>query len=516
MKNFLLHLLFLFAVLFSANDAYANSPTTTVSPFLKVLSPNHIWYTVTSDSWTGSVNYGRNRVGVDSILIGNHYYHSIFYSPDSIGNNWTQTHKYTREIDGKLWVLDSIINDKEILVMDMNLQVNDEFVLNQGDNKLYVISSKVITDFQGRLRKVLALSCNPDEEAFVTWIEGIGPIVGVFEAALGYCYVDFNFNSLTCFYDQDLQVWTDMASFSCWAKPVPPISYSDISPRSTWYSTTWLEDFGGQDCPLGINTINVISNTIIKQQWCQVLGVTDNGVFNSESALPFYRKDNKMFFYEDDEWKLLYDFNAGVGDTVTYYISSKAKYYQLYGIYPDTIYKGPYQLIIKAIDYVYTESNEPLKRFRTEQIPNGNYEGHYMRDIVENAGSASKLFGNYEVISLPECLHIPQLRCFEEFPTLLYKFLQGACDTLSAVKDLINSGISIYPNPGIDQLIINKEDHNGLKYSIYSIAGKLIITGEINPAQEGLINTAAWYSGMYIVVLRDNEGRSLRLKWAKY
>ena len=72
-------------------------------------------------------------------MIGNHYYHKILYSQDSIGNNWTQSHKYTRELDGKLWVLDSVINYEEVLVMDMNLEVGDRFGINQGDDTLYVI-----------------------------------------------------------------------------------------------------------------------------------------------------------------------------------------------------------------------------------------------------------------------------------------------------------------------------------------------------------------------------------------
>jgi len=415
MKNLLLSYVMLLGLCYFTNEVVANSPSTTFSSFAKVLSPDHVWYTVSFDVWRGGVYYGRRKITDDSILIGNHYYHKILYSQDSIGNNWTQTHKYTRELDGKLWVLDSVINYEEVLVMDMNLEVGDRFGINQGDDTLYVISTKILNDFAGRLRKVVELSCQPDEAAFITWIEGIGPLRDIFEAAMGYCYVDFGFNTLTCFYTNDVQVWVRENSLSCWEEPILPVSFSDIHPWSTWYSTTWNNEPGGEECALGINTINVKPSILIKRQWSRVLGVTDNGVYNSESAVPFYRKDNKMYFYEDDEWKLLYDFNAQVGDTVTYYISSKAKYYQLHGLFFDTIYTGPYQLVIIDIDTVYPERGQPLKRFKTERI-NGHEQGHFMGDIIERAGSVLKLFGNYGIIIPPECINGPRLRCFEEIP----------------------------------------------------------------------------------------------------
>jgi hypothetical protein len=515
MKNLLLRLVVLLGIFHLTTTAFASVATTTVSSFAKVLNPNHFWYTVTSSGFTGEVYYGRHSITEDSILIGNHYYNRILYSRDSLGNNWEPTKKYARELDGKLWLLDSLISHDEVLVMDMNLEPGDIFEIHNGEDTLYVISTKIINDFTGQLRKVLELSCQLDEAPYITWVEGIGPLEGVFEGALGYCYMDFGYNNLTCFYDNDILVWKNETISSCWEEPIPPVSYSDIHPNSTWYSTTWLEDFGGVACELGINTINVKSSTIIKQQWSQILGVTDNGDYWEESAIPFYRKDNKMYFYEEDQWKLLYDFSAKVGDTVTYYISSKAGYYQLYGIYPDTVYTGPYQLIVNEIDFVTSETGLPLKRFKTEQVPSGNFEGHFMGDIVEKVGSTQKLFGNYGVISLPECFNAPELRCFEEFPTLLYKFVQGACDTVSSIKNLYITGLSINPNPGIDQLVINKESHEGLHYQVHSVTGSLLLSGHISPTQQGLIDTATWYSGMYVVSIQDVAGRIFMAKWVK-
>ena len=515
MKNLLLSFITLLGICYLNSTTYAATPSSTVSSFAKVLNTKHIWYTVTSSGFTGAVNYGRHSIAEDSILIENHYYHRILYSQDSTGNNWELTKKYARELDGKLWLLDSMNNDGEVLVMDMNLEVGDYLAINQGEDTLYVISTKIINDFAGQLRKVLELSCHPDEPPYITWIEGIGPAQGVFEAAMGYCYIDFEYNNLTCFYRYGTLVWKSETISSCWEEPIPPISYSDLDPKSTWYSTTWKEEFGGQACELGINTINVRSNTIIKQQWSQILGVTDNGIYLSESTVPFHKKNNKMYFYEDDQWKLLYDFTAKVGDTVTYYISSKAGYYQLYGLYPDTIYTGPYQLVIEEIDYVFSESGQPLKRFKTEQIPNGNLEKHYMGDIIEKVGSTSKLFGNYGVISLPECINVPRLRCFEEFPTLLYKLVPEACDTVSSLNDQMITGLSIYPNPGIDQLVINKESHEGLHYQVHSITGSLLSSGSIAPKQQGLIDTATLYSGMYVVSIQDDKGRVFMAKWVK-
>lgn len=515
MKNLLLSWVLLLGLFHLVTETFATGITTSLSSFAKVLNPSHIWYTVYSSGFTGEVSYGRHSIGEDSVLIGDHYYHRILYSQDSIGSNWQITQKYARELDGKLWLLDSLISNDEVLTMDMNLEPGDIFEIHNGEDTLYVISTKIINDFTGQLRKVVELSCQQDQEPNIFWIEGVGPVQGVFDAALGYCYIDFGYNNLTCFYDNNTLVWKNENIGSCWEEPIPPVSYSDIHPNSTWYSTTWLEDFGGQECALGISTINVRSNIVINQQWSQILGVTDDGVYWEESAVSFYRKDNKMYFYEDYQWKLLYDFSAKVGDTVTYYISSKAGYYQLYGIYPDTVHTGPYQLVVNEIDFVTSETGQPLKRFKTEQVPSGNFEGHFMGDIVEKVGSTKKLFGNYGVISLPECFNAPELRCFEEFPTLLYKFVPGACDSVSSINNLYITGLSIYPNPGIDQFVINKESHEGLHYQVHSVTGSLMSSGHISPAQQGLIDTATWYSGMYVVSIQDGAGRVYMAKWVK-
>jgi len=68
--------------------------------------------------------------------------------------------------------------------------------------------------------------------------------------------------------------------------------------------------------------IDVVGDTLIDNRLCSILGLSDEGVFVEETRLIcFYDVDaTQVFFYEQDEFKILYDFSPSlmIGDTVTF------------------------------------------------------------------------------------------------------------------------------------------------------------------------------------------------------
>ncbi|MBK8853223.1 MAG: hypothetical protein IPN10_03730 [Saprospiraceae bacterium] len=123
---------------------------------------------------------------------------------------------------------------------------------------------------------------------------------------------------------------------------------TDMSPFSVWRRTNW--HYGGTE-PTVIE-IFVDRDTVIDDRVCRVLKTKFNDAVIEESALPVFYKDKKMYFHEDNQWLLLYDFTVKKGDTVTFFLSKKTDIYAFgeTGISP--IGENPYKLIVeKWIQY---------------------------------------------------------------------------------------------------------------------------------------------------------------------
>lgn len=484
-----------------------------ITNYNKVLSPSNIWHAVESSGWSPDVYFERNRVMADSVLIGINFYHKVLKSKDSTGNVWTETKKYVRESNGQLWVLDSTISINEVLIMDINLHKGDEFSYIDGlgrTMKLLVIKADTIIDLNGQQRKVLYLSCAENEAFRYRWIEGIGPDVGVFSSTFKHCVVDGNENSLTCFYTDDVQMWQSEDFTKCWINP-SVIDTTDMDRSTIWYSSSLTGNLlPDRDCELKIDITKVVRDTLIGNRLCRIIGVTSGGQYYPESEIIEYSKDGKMYFYEDDEWKLLYDFTAQVGDTVTFHISKKYPYYFKFSIPaffdPTVIENNPYRLKVVKIDTVDAVGGQPLKRYFTQKV-----DLQYpiqMNEIIENVGSIDKLFGFNTNFLIPECLNnFPTLRCYSD-DEISTKFAEGECDKLISTKDLSTEPIKIYPNPGQDRvsLILNDGFNLPANLEIKDIFGK-VLQSNIGHFVSFDINTSQITSGLYFITIRDGQGK---------
>ena len=70
----------------------------------------------------------------------------------------------------------------------------------------------------------------------------------------------------------------------------------------------------------------------------------------------------------------------------------------------------------------------------------------------------------------------------------------------------ISSSISIYPNPAYDQINILSEKFEIQSAEVYNSQGQMLI--QSNMMGRSVLNTSNLPAGLYIVVLRDSEGRS--------
>jgi hypothetical protein len=298
------------------------------------------------------------------------------------------------------------------------------------------------------------------------------------------------------------------------------IDTTDMPYSAIWYSSTMLGDWGSGDCSMGINVIKVERDTFIDDRLCRVLGVTDNGVYLPESELVVFSKNGRMYFHEEEEWRLLYDFNANTGDTVTYYISSKYTYYINIQVKPDVFEQdildaNPYRLVITNIDTLTDENGRAIRLFHTDNLEGELFSIHHMGGrIVENMGSMEKLFGVNVAITGPECPDWPIIRCYSDDKCFI-RFTDEACDSLVSTTDMVLQAVIIYPNPGSDIIIVENPEPKPLFYSVFNTKGQMISSGDLQPVVHNSIPAIDWAQGIYLILIRDNDGHYHIGKWIK-
>lgn len=291
---------------------------------------------------------------------------------------------------------------------------------------------------------------------------------------------------------------------------------TDMDQSTIWYTSSYSGGMtADRDCELQIDFTKVVRDTVIGDRLARVIGVYRGGTYLPESEIVLFSKSGKMYFQEDDTWKLLYDFTADVGDTVSYHISRKYPYFDMLFIpccYEQYIIdQNPFQLVIEKIDTIFTISGEPLKRFLTKN--SYNMDSHSMWRIVEKVGSLSKLFGSNGNIIPPECnKNFPSFRCYSDDDVAI-NFVDEECDKLVSVDDIKSSGITIYPNPGLSHLIIKKDNEIDFLFTITNVAGQVLTSGQVGIHSE--ISTIDWTSGIYFINITDRQGNHFVQKWVK-
>lgn len=282
---------------------------------------------------------------------------------------------------------------------------------------------------------------------------------------------------------------------------------------AVWYSTTFTGDFWEGDCSIQIVITRVMRDTLIGDRLARIVGVTKGGIYYPESEVPFYEKAGKMYFYEEDDWRLLYDFTAEAGDTISYYISKKFPYYNLLGFIEMVEFLSESQLVIKSIDTIYTEEGNALKRFETELV-SGDW--NRMDYIIERMGSVNHLFG-MTYIPFPFGCSGAAMRCYIDEKEHL-KFTEDECDKISTVTDVQFGDVAIYPNPAYDRLEASLTSLNIVSggFAVHNIHGNVLMTGSFEGESGFELDLSDLLPGMYFLQILGDNHSVLTKKFIKF
>ncbi len=307
------------------------------------------------------------------------------------------------------------------------------------------------------------------------------------------------------------QVWTV-------GSPYNDIDTTNMDQHAVWYSSSFIGKFPEGDCRVELVVTRVMRDTLIGDTLARIIGVTRGGVYYKESEVPFFEKDGRLYFFEEDAWRLLYDYTAQAGDTVDYYVSKKSPYYYMIEkIDPDQsnpaiLYEDQYW--IKAIDTIYTEEGKALKRFDTRHATDVNKMGY----IIERMGSMNHLFG---LTNVPVPYGCPAhstaaMRCYADKEIHL-KFTEEDCDMISATDNADEVFITMRPNPAIDKLEIHFPSESAFKgrISIVTMEGNMVRTDSITPGNCHVLEINYLASGMYFLQIVSEKGNVVTKRFVK-
>lgn len=475
-------------------------------------------YVVSKYSSGPVIKMERWRINFIPKRFNNIRYYEMMISDQKSGNNFSDTGKFFRSEKNRIYQYISP-SAGERLLYDMTLNKGDSIRIqnDEGWSTLVVVNTDSIQLSDQRNRKRLTLQC-PDNITSghgktVEWIEGIGSYNDPF-MPFSHCSEDNVIQQHTlCIYQGNQKIYrSEDAPDDCW---IDDFSVTDMTPEATWHLSSYISDgWVSGDCRRAIYTIRVSRDTVIGGLSCRIIGIDNGKRFFTESEIIVFSKENRMYFYEDGIWRLLYDFNAKQGDTVTYYLPRNYHYYSSYSInapFEDYIYQlNPYKLRIESVDTIYDRFNQVLKRFHTQNLSE-IFSSITMGTIIEKMGSTDGLFGNTAYIALPECTEFTGPRCYQDRLNFI-QLIDGDCDNLVNVRDIVPTAPYIYPNPtnSIFTIEAGKGMHALSIYDLYGCKYREVIVQDSDRVE---LNVSSAPSGVYILKIKfsDSSVHSLRL-----
>jgi len=195
----------------------------------------------------------------------------------------------------------------------------------------------------------------------------------------------------------------------------------------------------------GTFTVEAVRDTVVDGLTATVLEQRNLGVLISEADLIIREEANRVYFHENGQFKLLYDFNLNAGDTMTFNIPHNAHYYDLgCGPGPDTSKLARVRIDSTAvIDF----DGQPLKTLYTSTLygQGDEYVDWDLMQVTERIGCSSGLFG-YSAI---QCTGgFPgHFRCYSDY-LISHSAVDGPCDLYVGQEELAgNDAATVYPNP---------------------------------------------------------------------
>jgi hypothetical protein len=223
--------------------------------------------------------------------------------------------------------------------------------------------------------------------------------------------------------------------------------------------------------PCGYHEVLAHRDTLIQGDSCRVVEIRDDGSWLPNSQVILKTEGEQVFFWENQQFKLLYDFGLGAGDTLSFQIPHHMPAYDLAcGEVPDTA--AIYRVRIDSVALVDIDGSL-LKRQYTSLLESPAWA---MGQITEKLGSEWGLFG----LSGVQCLSgFPgYFRCYQD-ANISYQASAEACDATTPLENTQpRFSFRIYPQPAHDWLQLTVDATYPWSLVIYDARGRSVLARE--------------------------------------
>jgi len=273
-------------------------------------------------------------------------------------------------------------------------------------------------------------------------------------------------------------------------------------------------------CPENnFNRIISEKDTIVEGYNCRVLlQYYDNSNVTSEKYI-IKQEQGRVYYYYQDQFNLLYDFDAAVNDTVRFSFMG-VKYFfdtsQTPAFYSkDTIFSV--RFVVENI----TLDTQNLKTFTTKIVEQDKLELYFPSSYIytEKIGLHSEFILKFkDEYYLPEYPPDRFLRCYSDadFSFISEKWAAMSLPCNYSIATGINTpkdeNITIYPNPFSDSVFAFT--NNGGNIEIIDVAGKVVYYSKLlNGINK--ISASHFLKGIYIVKIQNKDNSIQTFKIVK-
>jgi len=197
-------------------------------------------------------------------------------------------------------------------------------------------------------------------------------------------------------------------------------------------------------------------DTIIGIDSLRMLKAYRDGVFIEGSEILVTSIDDRVFFYENGEYFLLYDFSDDVeiGDTLEYFIPQNANLFEITtepNTHPIT---NPYYYEILNIEDVELNNGLTKRKYLVDPLVNTENGYNEIIYLVEDIGSINTFIRSHLAGLIQSgCIH--KFICYED-ALVHYEENANECQRTSNTETISESyRVQIYPNPSSGVLFVD-------------------------------------------------------------
>jgi len=276
-----------------------------------------------------------------------------------------------------------------------------------------------------------------------------------------------------------------------------------LAPGATWH---YLVPSGGWGFPYVENNrvIKYAGDSVYMGRQTKILtGVSyfNTSCSNWYDTLLIYTSNDSVFMHGSklvNDWELLYDFNASVGQSWQLYVNDYNGVDTI-SVKVDSIkYNSINALSLKTLYVTYTE---------TWHVNGSSSQIRYHSSIYDRIGDIGYLF-NYDAGILADPCYVPTLLCYSDNTFGTYQVDSNKSCNYSYTEGITNfmlssENVNVYPNPASNNLQITVSNEQITELKINDVLGKEVkhevLDRRENTAQTDINNLP---NGVYFIEIK--------------